>query len=476
MRRFQLNPIIIGLITLGYLFFFSSLSYGTFVEETDLYHIHFASENLTVTFDTPVIIYNKQQFFPVRDMVPFFEKASLIYLRKDDVYELSIKDLDHKSVIIPNSKKFEANGRTYTFTQPPFYYDNRLYVPLYEFFAFSGFLMKRDGTGFSLGRKAPGFHSSSKPDEVMLNDAPKHNDETTEIVSISEIREGRNIVVTIEGTAAFQYTLRHYDNPDRLVIDIPNATSKLPQINRSVIGPYAAIRSSLFKSDPPSTRIVFDLSSKQVEVDDVLDDHTLVLTFPAEREVVISVPETAHAVTKKVIVVDAGHGGSDPGALSDDNHHEKFYTLDIAKRLQKKLAEQGAYVIMTREDDSNPSLLARIRTANKNKADVLLSIHINSFFHSNAHGTETYYYKNNDRQLASSLQKSLVNALDHKNNGIKRARLYVLSQTDMPAALVEPVFITNQKEYNLLQKEAFRQKIADALFEGMTQYFRNKNQ
>ena len=101
-------------------------------------------------------------------------------------------------------------------------------------------------------------------------------------------------------------------------------------------------------------------------------------------------------------------------------------------------------------------------------ADYFISIHINSFKTRKANGTETYYYKYKDKQLSRDIQREMAKTLKLKNNGIKRARLYVLRNTQMPSALVEPLFITNQKEYKLLKDPNFREKIAISIQKGIT--------
>mgnify|MGYP003342324449 FL=1 len=127
---------------------------------------------------------------------------------------------------------------------------------------------------------------------------------------------------------------------------------------------------------------------------------------------------------------------------------------------------------MVRNGNSNPSLRRRARIANRNKADIYVSIHINSFIKSSANGTETYYFKYKDKQLARSLQKEMNRTLKLKNNGVKRARLYVLRHTKMPAALVEPLFMTNPRELKKVRSPEFREKIALSLHKGIVNYFK----
>jgi N-acetylmuramoyl-L-alanine amidase len=174
----------------------------------------------------------------------------------------------------------------------------------------------------------------------------------------------------------------------------------------------------------------------------------------------------------KTIVIDPGHGGNDPGAVRK-NDYEKHYTLDISKRIQQKLIRKGAKVVMLRTKDTNPSLYQRVKKTNRSEGDFLISVHVNSFINDKANGTETYYYKKNEKLAAKYIQKHLTRNLNLKNNGIKRAKMYVLKYSKIPGVLIEPCFMTNKKEYGLLKTMTFREKIANATVKGLEEYFKN---
>lgn len=174
----------------------------------------------------------------------------------------------------------------------------------------------------------------------------------------------------------------------------------------------------------------------------------------------------------KTIIIDPGHGGNDPGAVTKKDY-EKHYTLDISKRIQKQLINKGAKVILLRSKDTNPSLYQRVKKINNTKGDFLVSVHVNSFINDQANGTETYYYKKNEKLAAKYIQKHLVNHLKLKNNGIKHAKMYVLKYSNLPGVLIEPCFMTNKKEYQLLKTIEFREKIAIATVTGIEEYFKN---
>ncbi|MGA0241789.1 MAG: N-acetylmuramoyl-L-alanine amidase [Candidatus Marinamargulisbacteria bacterium] len=180
------------------------------------------------------------------------------------------------------------------------------------------------------------------------------------------------------------------------------------------------------------------------------------------------------ALYGKLIIIDPGHGGRDPGAVNHKNDYEKYYTLDIAKRIKRELRLKGAKAVLLRTNDTNPSLYQRVRKINKLKGDFMVSVHVNSFINQHANGTETYYYKAKEKKAAKAIQRQMVRHLGLKNNGIKHARMYVLKNTHVPGVLIEPCFMTHPKEYQQLKKPSFRTKIAKATVLGIEDYFKTK--
>ncbi len=169
----------------------------------------------------------------------------------------------------------------------------------------------------------------------------------------------------------------------------------------------------------------------------------------------------------KLIVIDPGHGGIDPGATYGDLK-EKTLNLDISLRLNKLLKEKGVKTYILRENDVYLGIYERAYIANKLNAALYLSVHNNAYYTSYK-GTETLYYPGTSgngfgKKFAQIIQDSLVGTLKTYNRGIKsRTDLGVLKGTTMPAALAEVGFITNSGDRALLQTENFRQKAAQAL-------------
>lgn len=172
---------------------------------------------------------------------------------------------------------------------------------------------------------------------------------------------------------------------------------------------------------------------------------------------------------KKVIVIDAGHGGKDPGAVFS-SVYEKSLNLDIAKRLRKLLEAKGYEVIMTRTTDVFLELADRANIANKNNADLFISIHNNSM-PSGYSGVMTLYSARDEKQtfssknLADTIQENMLKSLGTKNIGAReRDNLVVLNKTTMPAVIVEVGCMSDSAELKKLKKATFRQKAAQGIY------------
>ncbi len=175
------------------------------------------------------------------------------------------------------------------------------------------------------------------------------------------------------------------------------------------------------------------------------------------------------------VVVDAGHGGSEKGAIGCLGDNEKDINLKIAMELKEILSQMGAEVVLTRECDANVSLEDRVNIARENCANVFVSIHLNSIpdvkfdVHKNR-GTSVYYYNNNSRDLAKNVQKTLIEYLDTRNDGIKSASFAVLRPTDYIGILVEVAYMTNPIDSLLYSKEDFPRETAKSIAEGLLNF------
>lgn len=182
---------------------------------------------------------------------------------------------------------------------------------------------------------------------------------------------------------------------------------------------------------------------------------------------------------KLTIVVDAGHGGEDPGTISPTGIYEKDINLAIAKKIAASLAKNHYKVIMLRQDDSTLSLEERYTTANAQQADFFISVHANAIENSNeVEGIQVLYYPDSEQvneQLAQQMLKQLTTTTKAGDKGvISRPDLAVLRGTTMKSLLIETGFMTNEQELARLLQNAYQQKIADAVTKTVNYYMKNQ--
>ena len=116
---------------------------------------------------------------------------------------------------------------------------------------------------------------------------------------------------------------------------------------------------------------------------------------------------------------------------------------------------------------------SRVRLANRQNADLFLSIHFNSFKNSRISGSQSFYSKSKDKKLATHLQKQITHDFKTKNLGVSRSRFFVLRHTKMPSVLLEPMFMTNKKERKQLLTASYRSKLANSIFQGVKNYYKD---
>lgn len=175
------------------------------------------------------------------------------------------------------------------------------------------------------------------------------------------------------------------------------------------------------------------------------------------------------------IVLDAGHGGRDPGAIALDNTYEKNLTLATVLKTADLLREKGATVIMTRKEDVKLSLDKRVEISNQSFADAFISIHYNSSLIQTNRGTQTYFFdQDNNQELAAILQESIASHLPLPDAGVKQADFRVLKNNQNPAVLVELGFLSNPDDLSHILEETFQSTAAFAVTEGIINYLHKK--
>ena len=189
----------------------------------------------------------------------------------------------------------------------------------------------------------------------------------------------------------------------------------------------------------------------------------------------------AMSVNKKVIVIDAGHGGWDPGKVGKNDVLEKDINLAIAEDLQMMLEQGGAIVFLTRAEDKalgdtkNTDLTARCVMPTDMQADIFVSIHQNAYPQESVSGAQVFYYgdSENSKRLAESIQGHMRSFLDEENRKEAKANedYYLLKKTATPAVIVECGFLTNHAEAMRLSREDYQEKVAWAIYVGILDYF-----
>lgn len=173
----------------------------------------------------------------------------------------------------------------------------------------------------------------------------------------------------------------------------------------------------------------------------------------------------------KRVVIDAGHGGTDCGAIRN-GINEKDITLDVSKRVEALLKKQGYQVTMTRTNDIYVSLADRVSISETNAPDIFVSIHVNSSTKPEITGIETHYYHQESLNLAQTVHSSLASKIQSNNRGLFKSKFYVINHTTAPAILIEIGFISNDNERAQLVSEKRKQDTAKAIVEGINNYFK----
>ena len=198
------------------------------------------------------------------------------------------------------------------------------------------------------------------------------------------------------------------------------------------------------------------------------------------------------ADNQKTVIIDAGHGGFDGGAVAPDGTIEKDINLNISLTLAKFLKQSGFRVIMTRESDvstedtESPQIASKKRNDLKNRLklmgdypdSVFVSIHLNKFTTSSAFGSQVFYSKGEESALlADFIQKSIINLIQPENTRVNKqatSSTYLLYNATVPAVLVECGFLSNAKELELLKQPDYQKKMAFSVYIGILEYFEEK--
>lgn len=261
--------------------------------------------------------------------------------------------------------------------------------------------------------------------------------------------------------------------PERIVIDVPNTkfadTFSNTQILDSNQNGYldvegypavSKIRYSLYSSNPSTIRFVIDLNQAQ----------NYKMTNENDGLVIIDLNSDSTNSGRKLVVIDAGHGGSDPGAISTTKKKEKDFNLAVTLKVEQLLKKETQFdYVLTRSGDTYPSLKDRVKIAEDMNADIFISIHANAGS-ATASGVETYYTRKESLALANVMHKYLVASSGLTDRKVRTKSLHVTRETTMPAVLLECGYLSNPKDDAILFTESFQNNVAEGIVKGIKEY------
>ena len=462
-------------------------------------------ENQLLETVIPSVIENDRLFVSARNIIEALG-GRITWFPALKLMTININDRTARLVI--DEPSLEIDKKVIPLEIPARIIDNRVMIPLEVINIITEVDIKWENQTKTL------FINAIRPYLLKIR-SYSHPDKTRVVIDLSEKTEFRADKLI---------------NPDRIFIDIMGSivkiedTSKQLEINDGVI---KTVRTAQFNQE--ITRVVFDLYKEAryelfslVEPDRVVIDifksgeaAVISETIPVKPEVK---PTPGSEITgKRVVIIDPGHGGKDPGAIGPTGLRESEVTLGIALNLEKLLKGAGIPTYLTRSKDEFVYLEDRTKFANQKNGFVFVSIHANSVLNHrpSAEGIETFVLSSKyigasardvaDREnrasrahpevdtdlaliiadleesanikysldFAEIVQKKLVNYLKLVDRGVKQAPFVVLKGVNMVAVIAEIAFISNPGEEKLLKNSEFRQKSAQGLFEAIKYYIEN---
>ncbi|MCQ2957540.1 MAG: N-acetylmuramoyl-L-alanine amidase [Candidatus Gastranaerophilales bacterium] len=297
------------------------------------------------------------------------------------------------------------------------------------------------------------------------------------------VKSANENYITLEFSQPVIHSVRRTNN--KFLIDFLNVDyeSNAPFIKANKTLQFGGFTTQKMTTDSDKLSVLFPVSDTlKVETGMSLDGKLIAIRLTGSLEEIkkdeqkqqitdkqTSKSTLAKPLKNKVIVIDAGHGGKDSGAVSG-KMYEKDPALKMALLVQKGLEAKGAKIIMTRKDDTFVSLQDRVSISNYENADLFVSIHLNSSEKSNINGIETHWYKENSREFARCVQNHLMKNIKANDRGLFKSMFYVINHTTAPAILVETGFISNAQERTELFEDERQKATAKAIVDGIIEF------
>ena len=437
-----------------------------FVRAEDEIKIYYNDKQ--ITSDVSPVIFNDRVLVPVRMIFEAIDaKVSwdantkkVTIVNKDDVFKFTI----NSDTAYINNKKFQLDTSAKLIS-------DRTFIPL-------RFLAENSGLKVEWKDKERSVYLYGKKEEEKEETDTKYN------YMIDVDAQKSSIVFTFKNEEV-TYDKIILEDPVRLVIDIKNCIKDVNKEFEIDSEYYTAFRYSQFSNDPMVSRIVVELNEKTMyEIE--TNENKLKINFFFEGEQKedgdeeVKYEEPDFNKKYKTVVIDAGHGGKDPGALGMDGEKivlkEKDVNLSIALKVYNKLKKEKVNVYMTRSTDEFLELNEIVEFANSKKADLLVSCHNNAAENTNLSGTMVMYAYDEPKDghelsgydVAKTVQKHLVKATKgHDFGPRKNSALLIIRKANMPAIITESLFITNENDLKKLMDEKYIENIADAIYKGI---------
>lgn len=345
----------------------------------------------------------------------------------------------------------------------------------------------------SVGGASASRETAVEPPPVAITEArfldPSPADPETISVLAARNLSADRAEVRVQAGRRLSYKTLRLENPARFVVDLIGGRDGLrasPVVQGTGLLGQGTVRAKQFTSTPPVFRIAVDLP--QGAWGEVRSEESGELIVEIARRASQSVakrpsqgtPKRARSPWGEILVgLDAGHGGSDPGALSMVGISEKEITLDITLRVQEMLRALGVNATLTRGDDRRLPIDERVQFVKRQDLDLFLSIHCDATANSSATGVTTYTHGWHapSRALAGCIQGELVKAMDLPDRGVcpdtkvHRTGFYVLRNAACPAVLIEAGFVSHAPTALQLSRPEFRQRAAQGIVAGLRKYW-----
>ncbi|CAM3796158.1 N-acetylmuramoyl-L-alanine amidase [Marinicrinis lubricantis] len=444
-----------GMLLLFVVLFLTWSNAGQAAEKT--IGMYLDDQKLELPENVQVEIVNNSVMLPIRFVV---EKLGFYveWIQSSQTVKIS-KDAAMVELVL-GQETAVVNGAAKTMLSPPYAKSQTTMVPLRFISEELGLTVMWNAASYSVSLNTP-------PTETVTEDL-------AHLKGISF--EGNRL--TVQSDKPLNPNVFTLSDPNRIVMDIPHAEFDGSEVNGQPLGanqtgqldveghPIASkIRYSLFQNDPSTIRIVMDLNQSVTYQVYGMDNGT--------EGMILELGDSQPTKNgKKLVVLDAGHGDDDPGAISVTGQKEKDFNLKVALKVQQLLQqESNIEVVMTRHDDTFLPLAQRAGIANDLNADAFVSIHANSAPDApTASGTETYYYDKSSLSFAQLMHKHLLAATEFKDRKVKFGNLSVLRNSKVSAVLLEIGFLSNKTEEAIMMTDEFQNRVAEGIANGIKQY------